>query len=152
MSRETPAQGAELYERLALVESLIIKGLSKAEVVRYIRTECQAWDITDRHARRYYDRVMERMSKQAVGIDRAAYFMRSLQRLDYLYQAAMKVMDFKTAHSVTLSFIKLLRLDDPSYELDWRKAAENAGLNASELFEKAIAAIAASDQSKPDAG
>jgi hypothetical protein len=140
MPRETPADPAELELRLELVRSLIAEGYTQSKVVKYIREECAEWDISERQARNYYYAVWKQYGDDATGVDRAGYFVRTLDRLDYIYARAMEKNDFKSALTATAELIKLLRLDIPSADFDWKKAATDAGVSPSELFEKVVRA------------
>lgn len=129
--------------RLNIVRELIYKGMTQAEIVR----ECQdkygtAWNISDRQIRTYHAKVMDSLAEEALGIDRAAYFTRQLHRLDHLYNEAMLAKDLRTALSTIKQTIDLLRLDSPDFKMDWKQAAEKAGLKPSEVFERMVAAMA----------
>lgn len=142
MPKETPADPGEMEVRLELVRGLIAQGLLQREVVKYIRDKCADWGINDRQARNYYYAVWKQYGDDATGVDRAAYFVRTLDRLDHIYGAAMKVHDFKTALSTTAELIRLLRLDLPSADFDWKKAAIEQGMSPSDVFEKVVQAVA----------
>lgn len=141
MAKETQVRDAELESRLGIVRGLLAQGLSQAQIVRYIGEKCADWNISDRQARNYVYACNEQMATEAAGIDRAALVVKTLDRLDFLYGAAVRISDYKTALAVTAETVKLFHLSDPKFDGDWRKAAQEAGLSPSDLFERIVNAV-----------
>lgn len=146
MPQEIQASEGELLDRLEVIRGLISQGLTGAQIVKYVRKELNSWGVTDRQVRNYYNAVWKEMGNEATGVDRAAYFIRTLERLDYLYAKAVQISDLRTALTVIGTLIKLLRLDIPSADFDWKKAAEDAGVSPADLFEKVVQAVQASKE------
>lgn len=147
MPQNEQASPAEMEIRLGVIREKIAAGLTQAQIVKYVREKCADWNVSDRQARNYYLAVWREYGNEATGIDRAAYFVRTIERLDYIYGAAMKISDFRTALSATGELIKLLRLDlGSSADFDWKKAAKDAGVSPSDLFEKVVQAVQASQE------
>lgn len=142
----------EYEARLEVVASLIEKGLTQAQYVRYAREKLTDWNVSDRQHRRYYQEAMRRFGDEATGLDRAAYHVRELRRLDFIYGAAVKVQDYKTALSAIDKTIRLLKLDDPTAFAaeDWRQTAQQQGLNPSELFERMLTVYAEVESGNPE--
>ena len=135
MPQHEPTMGDEKEGRLDLIRGLLLRGMSQAEIVRECQ-EKQAWGVSDRQIRNYVKECWENMGTDAVNIDRAAYFTRSIERLDLIYHEAMDAKNLKVAREATVDVIKLLRLDVPSADLDWRKAMKDAGLDPQEAIQE----------------
>lgn len=146
MAHETQADQGELEIRLEYIRSCIAGGMNQAAIVNHIREEKKDWNITDRQVRNYYATVWKEYGNDATGVDRAAYFVRTLDRLDHIYGVAMEAKDFKSALQATGELIRLLRLDIPSADFDWKKAAKEAGLSPSDVFEQVVQAVQASKE------
>lgn len=123
-----PGDPAEVAQRLEVVREYIVLGLSERKIIRHLlEYDNQKWQVSERQLRNYYNRVKETMHDEANEIDRPYYFALNVARLDYLYGRAVVNGDDKTANQIAATQIKLLRLDTPQYEMNWRKAAQQAG-------------------------
>lgn len=138
MAQHDPATAEQLAERKQIIRNMITAGLNKAAIVRKVREEYAEWDISDRQVRNYVDAAYEGMSLDAGLVDRAAYFVRTLERFDDIYMKATETGNLKVATEANMAIAKLLKLENPSASMDWRKAAKEAGLDTT----AAIAAMA----------
>ena len=85
MAQHDPATAEQLAERKQIIRNMITAGLNKAAIVRKVREEYAEWDISDRQVRNYVDAAYEGMSLDAGLVDRAAYFVRTLERLSLIH-------------------------------------------------------------------
>lgn len=138
---QLPATPAEYHERLELVESLIVKGMEQREIVRYLKEKHEGWGLTDRQLRNYVHEAKERLSSAAKGVDRAAEFAIAKQRNDLLFSSSLKIQDYRTALAANVQNIKLMRLDRPNADFDWRAAAQQAGINPQDIIAQFIETI-----------
>ncbi len=132
MAQHKAATPDQIAERHEIVRNMITAGLSQAEVVNKVKADYAEWDISDRQVRNYVQQVYEAMSSDAGLVDRAAYFIRTLERMDDVYSRAIKAGNLKTAHDSNMGIIKLLKLDSPQASLNWREVAKQAGFEPSE--------------------
>lgn len=130
-SSERSTQG-ELEYRYAIIRKLIAKGYTGGKVWKYVRDKTD-WNISRRQAYNYYDAVYEQFAEDATGIDRAAYFVRTLDRLDFIYQKSVSDNDLTVARQVTMDVVKLLKLDMPDVDFDWTKTAAEHGFSQKEV-------------------
>lgn len=134
----------ELDMRLDYIEELIAQGMTQAHIVRH----CQdydaklQWSVSDRQIRNYYKAALERMSQGAGTIDRRLYHVRSLKRLDYIYRKSLEKDDRRHALQAEAQIIKLLKLDEPAAEMDWKQAAQRAGIDPENILQRMLAAHA----------
>lgn len=144
MPQDNPTIGEDLEVRYSIVEDLIAQGLQKRHIVRWIQDHNAdlKWNLSDRQLRNYYDTVMQRMSEMAGKLDRRMYHVRSLQRLDYLYRTAVEVGDRKNALAAEREIINLLKLDSPGADMDWREAAQKAGIDPDNVLARILSAHA----------
>lgn len=159
MPKSDPTIGEDLEARYELIEGLIGEGMLKRHVTQYIRENDAklGWGLSDRQLRNYYDTVIKRMADGAARIDRRMYHVRSIKRLDYLYRSAVEATqtrpdnapkERKNALDAEQTLIHLLHLDAPEHEMDWRKAAEQAGLDADSILARMLESHAAMDASE----
>lgn len=148
MPQRTPADDLEKQNRIDEVKTLIAKGMKQSEIVRYCREKHADWNITDRQIYYYISDAKIELSEEAPQIDRRREFTLAKMRNDMLFNSSFKISDFKTALSANVQNIKLMRLDDPKFKMDWREAAEAAGLDPDETmrqFTELLNAQAAQD-------
>lgn len=144
----SPTLGDDLDARYEFIENLIAQGLQKRHVVNYIRDHDHelGWNITDRQVRNYFDTVMKRMAEGASQIDRRQYHVRSLKRLDYIYRVSLEAGDRRQALAAEREIIQLLHLDQPGAEMDWKQAAEAAGIDPEKALQRILEAHAELDR------
>lgn len=147
MPQNEQADPGEVEVRLEYMRGLIAQGMKLAQIVEHVETET-AWGVKPRQIRNYYYAVWKEYSNEATGVDRAAYFVRTIDRLDHIYGAAMTKGDFKAALTATVELARLLRLDIPNADFDWKAAAKQAGIAPSDLFERVVQAVQAEDELK----
>lgn len=140
MAQHKAATPEQISERHQIVRNMITAGLTQADIVNKVREDFAEWDISDRQVRNYVQQVYEAMSSDAGLVDRAAYFVRTLERMDTVYSLAIKAGNLKTAHDSNMGIIKLLKLDSPQASMDWRTVAKQAGFEPSEAV-KAMASL-----------
>jgi hypothetical protein len=133
MPQHEPADDAELSIRLDTIKDLIVKGMSQKEIVRYCREKTD-WQLSDRQYRNYVYDAKRQLAEDAPQVDRLAEFAIAVARNHLLFNSAFKLQDYKTALAANLANSKLLHLDDSRYEIDWKKAAEAAGLDPNETM------------------
>jgi predicted metalloendopeptidase len=138
MAKETRADLGELETRLDIISGLITQGMAQADVVKHCLEKHTDWQVTDRQLRNYYKAAWERLSVDALGIDRRARLALMVNRLDTQYAKADASNDRKNAIYATVEQIKLLRLATPQADFDWRKVAQDAGVDPDTLFEQMV--------------
>lgn len=136
MAQHEPATPEQITERKQVIRNLITGGFTMADVVNKVREDYGSWGLSDRQIRNYCRGVYEDMSTDAGLVDRAAYFMRTLERIDHIHAAAMQTGNLKLALEATQSIAKLLKLDTPAASMDWRTAAKQAGLEPAAMVEQ----------------
>lgn len=147
MPQATAADETELQNRIDEVKTLLVKGMQQREIVRFCLEKHADWNITDRRIRDYVYAAKKQLSEEAQ-LDRRREFTIAKMRNDLLFNSSFKISDFKTALSANVQNIKLMRLDDPKFKMDWREAAEAAGLDPDETmrqFTELLNAHAAQD-------
>ena len=135
MPKSNRSTQGELEERYALVRKLISRGYNGAKVWKHIRDKTD-WGISRQHAYTYYNEVYKQFADDATQIDRAAYFVRTLERLDFIYQKSVSDGDLNSARQATMDVVKLLKLDMPDVDFDWSKEAAEHGLTKNEVKER----------------
>lgn len=121
----------ELEIRIDRICELITQGKQKRDVTRWVRDE-STWGISDRWAREYYNKAMERLSEEAKRVDRAAYYSLNVRRLDYIISQALDKHDLPSALRGVSDQVKLMRLDQPQAE-GWEETARKAGHDPAEV-------------------
>lgn len=146
MAQHEPATPEQLDERRQIIRNMITSGFTQADVVNAVKEQYSEWGISDRQVRNYVKQVYEAMSADAGLVDRAAYFVRTIERIDHVYHKAIEAGNLKVAQEANMGIVKLLKLDTPSAAMDWRKVAKEAGLEDGEaiaamvkLFDKGTA-------------
>lgn len=148
MPKETPASAPEYQMRVDEIKGLIIKGMTQAEIVRYgLEKHAEDWALSDRQIRNMVYDAKTQLSEEAPGIDRRREFAIAKARNDLLFNSSFKIQDFKTALSANVQNIKLMRLDDPKFKMDWKAAAEAAGLDPEETMQQFTALMNAQAES-----
>lgn len=132
MAQHKAATPEQITERHEIIRNMITAGMTQADVVNKVREDYAAWDISDRQVRNYVQAVFDAMSSDAGLVDRRAYFVRTLHRMDDVYSRAIQVGNLKVAHDSNMGIIKLLKLDTPTASMDWRTVAQEAGFEPSE--------------------
>lgn len=151
MPQELRIDPAELANRKDEIKGLITKGMTRAEVKRFVREKHADWQYTDRWVSELYNDCLAELSEEAPQIDRRREFTLAKMRNDMLFNSSFKISDFKTALSANVQNIKLMRLDDPKFKMDWRAAAEAAGLDPDETMRQFTELMnAQSEQSSQD--
>lgn len=130
---KTYATPEELAERYEAIKRFMIRGWPNRKIIRWIVDE-SGWNITARMGRYYIQRTLERLSDEAPQTDRRSQFVIALERLNHIYERAMGNSELGIARQAVNDGIKLLRLDTPDKQFNWRKAAADAGIDPSEAF------------------
>jgi hypothetical protein len=138
MPKATPADDLELQNRVDEVKTLITKGMIQKEIVRYFQDKHADYELSDRQIRNYVYEAKKQLSDDAPAIDRRREFTLAKLRNDLLFNSSFKLQDFKTALSANVQNIKLMRLDDPKFKMDWRQVAEAAGLDPDETMKQFV--------------
>lgn len=136
MAKETQANDLEKQMRVDEIKELITKGMVQRDIVRYFQDKHPDYDLTDRQIRNYVYDAKAELSEEAPAIDRRREFTLAKLRNDLLFNSSFKLQDFKTALSANVQNIKLMRLDDPKFKMDWKAAAEAAGLDPEETMKQ----------------
>jgi hypothetical protein len=123
----------ELMERYKIVQDLIVKGFTGADIARYIADKTD-WGLSTRQAYNYYNDAFAALADES-NVNRAAYFKLALDRLQWLYMRAIAANDLKLARKVTMDLIAFLKLDTPSADFDWQEYARNSGLDPSTMLD-----------------
>lgn len=123
----------EMVERVNLVVSLFEKGMTQRSIIQYIEEKTD-WGISKRQARRICAKARDMLVDEAMMVSRPEHFGLVVRWLKSLFEEARKMRDVKEARQVAMSLAKLLRLDQPSFEMDWRKVAEENDLEAEEVI------------------
>lgn len=136
MPRETRAPEAERAQRLMIVQDLIVRGWRGSDVWSYVQQETD-WNISRRQAYNYYQDAFDALADESE-VNRAAYFSLVLQRNEYLYQKAMSKdkPDLNLARLLVADLIKLLKLDEPSADFDWKAEAAKKGYDPTQILER----------------
>lgn len=135
MPQELRADPPTLDQRKDEIKGLIVKGLTCAQVKAYAKEKhAEDWQYSDKRVYDLYHECLAELSEEAPGIDRRREFAIAKARNDLLFNSAFKLSDFKTALSANVQNIKLMRLDDPKFKMDWKAAAEAAGLDPEETM------------------
>ena len=138
MSKEMQANDLEKQMRVDEIKDLITKGMVQRDIVRYFQDKHADYGLTDRQVRNYVYDAKAELSEEAPAIDRRREFTLAKLRNDLLFNSSFRIQDFKTALSANLQNIKLMRLDDPKFKMDWRAAAEAAGLDPDETMKQFV--------------
>lgn len=125
----------ELEHRYDIVKSCIDRGLTGAETWRYIERYTD-WGISRQQAYNYYNECKKQFIDEATQIDRAEEFTKSLRRLEYIYKQSLLKEDYRLAKDTTMDVVKLLKLDAPDANFDWKKKAKAAGIDDDAIFER----------------
>jgi len=103
------ATKANAAARTDAIESLIIAGATRSEVLQYAATN---WEGKKRQTGTYVARATQRIHASAA-YDHTHELGLAVTRAHYLFQAAMKVRDFRLGATVERDRRKLLGLDQP---------------------------------------
>jgi len=114
---EIPATGipgkkatkAQVAARVAVVEGLAIAGANRAQIVQHAATN---WGVKKRQVGTYIARAAAAI-RESSAFDRDYELGLAVKRAHYLFQAAMKVRDFRLGAAVDRDRRKLLGLDQP---------------------------------------
>lgn len=136
MPQHEPASPEQLAERREIIRNMITAGFNQAEVVRRVKEEYGAWGVSDRQVRNYVKAVYEDFSSDAGLVDRRAYFVRTIESIDQTKSEAAKIGNLKLKLDCDLAIARLLKLDSPQANMDWREAAKNAGLEPTEMVKQ----------------
>lgn len=134
MPKTNRAPDSELADRYKVIQDLIVRGFTGADVYRYA-CEHTDWNISKRQAYNYYNDAFSALADES-NVNRAAYFKLALDRLQWLYQKAVIANDLKLASKVTMDLITFLKLDSPNADFDWQKAAADSGLSPTDIIER----------------
>lgn len=149
MPQELRADPATLASRKDEIKGLIVKGMTRAEVKRFVADKHADWEYTPRWVGELYNDCLAELSEEAPAIDRRREFTLAKLRNDLLYHSSVKMQDFKTALSANVQNIKLMRLDDPKFVMDWRATAESAGLDPDETMNQFMEMMKAQANPEP---
>lgn len=135
MAGHKRATNVEYQSRIETLMKLRAQGCSDYHI---ILAACQQWGLSVRQGKRYLQKVDEAVSalgKQPIEV----LYSQVLNKLDYLYQQALKIGDTKLALRVAKDRERLLRavqkyLQHPSQ-------SNHAGLLSTEELEKALKEI-----------
>ena len=103
------ATKAHAAARVDAIESLIIAGATRTQILQYAAT---TWEGKKRQTGTYVARATQRIHASA-GYDHTLELGLAVSRAHYLFQAAMKVRDFRLGAIVERDRRKLLGLDQP---------------------------------------
>jgi hypothetical protein len=103
------ATKAQVAARVAEVEGLAIAGANRAQIVRHA---AEKWGVKKRQVDTYIARAAASIRESSI-IDRDYELGLAVKRAHYLFQAAMKVRDFRLGAAVDRDRRKLLGLDQP---------------------------------------
>jgi hypothetical protein len=95
--------------RVDAIESLIIAGATRSQILQYAATN---WEGKKRQTGTYVARATQRIHASAA-YDHTHELGLAVRRAHYLFQAAMKVRDFRLGATVERDRRKLLGLDQP---------------------------------------
>ena len=98
---------AELEAQIATIYKLLCRGLNRADILIFAAQN--HWDENETAIDRYIDAAIAELAK-AANVDIEAELGKSIERLNHLYQNAVKVQDFKTALSIQKEINKVLQL------------------------------------------
>lgn len=126
MPQHEPTPPDELELRYQKIDELISEGFGKTHIVAWARENAD-WGVSDRQVRNYIDVVYKRMSTGASRIDRPMESVKTAKQLDFMIEYSMRIKDFKTAMIGIGYKIKLQKLDDPQYEMNWQEVAAKMG-------------------------
>lgn len=132
---------AERAGRVREIADLIAKGLSQPEIERWVKEKRPEWAVTSRAVRYYVADAKLLLSDEAKSVDRAAEFALAKMRNDLLFNAAYKIQDYKTALAANVQNIRLMRLDAPNTDFDWKKAAEAAGIKPDDVIRQFVESL-----------
>lgn len=150
-----PSDPVIFAERLDIVKALVIKGLLQREIVRHCLEKYPDWDVSDRWLREMVHKAKDQLTDEARRVDRAAEFAIAKGRNDLVFRRAMEVSDFKTALAANLQNMRLMRLDRPNADFDWKEAARQAGIDPKSVMAQFVetldmAGVAQDDAAEPD--
>lgn len=138
-------------QRVLTVVELLSRGLSRADVLRYV-SEKTDWNVTERTVDNYIGRANERFAEYAE-LRRETEFGKAIKRVEYVYQAAMKVHDYQRALAALREINLLIGLYAPvkreySVLIDMAPVLmklvdtiNGAGMNPADVFERMIQRI-----------
>ncbi len=106
------ATHAEIEERVTTVYTLVIRGASREEILRY---GSETWSLTTRQVEDYLARATKRLKDLAAFI-REEEIGRARAQLHDLYGKNLKVQDYKAALAVRKDLSELLGLYAPKTE------------------------------------
>ena len=113
---------ADVELRIAAIETLILKGTSRAAIIQYATKE--KWDVSDRQVDAYIKRAKANI-KRRIDKNRDYQYALAIQRLNMLLQASFTIQDYKACLAVQKELNALLGLY-PATEIkidDWHSQA-----------------------------
>jgi len=100
---------AERNKRVTLVTELLLNGLTRREIIQYIRKR-KEWAVGDRMIDRYIAAANKWIEEQA-NVKRTHEFGLAIARLNNLYKRSMAISDYKTALAIQREITSLLGLE-----------------------------------------
>lgn len=118
MPARKSANNAEVEARVAEVCRLMVRGLSRVEIIQKASDD---WQVSERTTDTYIARARAYLKEQ-IDRDRDANFAMAVHRYEDLFKRTMKLQDYKTALSVQKELSAIQNLYPPS-------RVENTGAN-----------------------
>lgn len=106
--RKPRITAAEMTRRVDQVAELVLAGLSRSEILRYV-SEKTDWGVSERTVDTYLARANEKLQAEGKR-DRAAEFGKALARLETLYRKALTGNNYKTCLSIQKEIAQLMAL------------------------------------------
>ena len=102
---------AELESRITTVSGLLVRGASRAAILRYV-SENTNWNVTSRTIENYMATATATI-KEGAANDIEYETGKAKERLEYLYQSNISSKDYKAALVVVKTRSELLGLEAP---------------------------------------
>lgn len=135
MAQHTPATPEQLAERKEIIRSLLNAGLTRAEAINEVLQKYPEWDVTRRQVFNYVDEVYQDWDIDAGRINRRAWAMKVLERMDRRLSTVTAKGNDSLAQKIDEAIINMLSLDNPRADVNWRELAKKAGLAPAEMIE-----------------
>jgi len=121
------ATNAEVKKRIKQVSKMLLRGLSRAEIIQYA---AEYWEIEERQVDTYINRANKGFAKSSI-FDTSEQLGIASQRLTDLYGKNMRIDDYKAALAVQKELTRLLGIDAPQ-----RIEYKDIGLTDDERLER----------------
>lgn len=141
MPKEIQAPQEVVAERLDVIKDMLVRRLTRPEIIRCVAEKHDDWGIGRRMTYYYIDRALQELAEES-DIDRAAEFTMMVYGWHRVIARADKMGDLSNQIRAMVELSKLLQLDKPQHELNWREQLKRDGLDPDEVYQKTMRLMA----------